>query len=144
MCLLVHLVTDSDLPELPWDKSRPAFHVQRLKRKERFLKNLIGANAYNLGSHEGCGCGFISSELDDPDERAAASASRLALCEYLERVVPRERQLVLLAAWSGDETKPAVRHSVTTRDLLVYPWDQTWEAPHLIEVTTAAGNVATL
>jgi hypothetical protein len=140
MCLHVYLVTDAILPELPWDKRRPAFHVERLKRKERFLSNVSGANAYNLGSHEGCGCGFISSEFDDPEERAPNEASRLALCEYVEDVMQREGQLVLFAAWDGDEGKAAVRAKVTSRDLLVYPWDQVVDAPRLLVVTPGPGE----
>jgi hypothetical protein len=139
MCLFVYLVTDSNPPEVAWDKKKPAFNVQRLKHKHEFLRNLSGANAYMLGSHEGCGCGFMSSELDDPEDRAPAEASRLALCEYVEAVMRREGQLVLFATWDGDERKSAVRATVTSRDLLAYPWDQTWEAPHLIEVTRAPG-----
>jgi hypothetical protein len=142
MCLFVYLVTDSALPEIPWDKRRPAFNVQRLKRKEKFLRNLSGANAYVLGSSEGCGCGFMSSELDDPEERAPAAASRQALREYVEGIPQSEGHVVLLAAWDGDEGNPAVRATITSRDLLVYPWDQTWEAPHLIEVTRAPGKAA--
>ena len=139
MCLLVYLVTDSDLPEIPWDKRHPAFNVHRLKRKEKFLRNLPGANAYMLGSSEGCGCGFISSELDDPEEQAPVQASNQALCEYVEGLIGTEGQLVLFAAWDGDQGKPAVRARVTSRDLPEYPWDQTWEAPHLIEITRAPG-----
>jgi len=140
MCLLVYLVSDSDLPEVPWDRRHPAFNVERLKRKEEFLHILPGANAYMLGSHEGCGCGFMSNELDDPQERAASDASRLALSEYVEGVIRGDVQLFLLAAWDGDENNPLVRARVTSRDLLAYPWDQTWDAPHLIEVTPVPGN----
>lgn len=142
MCLLVYLVTDSNLPELPWDKRQPSFNVRHLKRKEEFLSNLSGANAYMLGSHEGCGCGFISSEFDDPDERAPAAASRLALCEYVEDVMRSEGQLVLFAAWDGDEGKPAVSTKVTSRNLLLYPWDQVVDAPHLIEIAPAPGHTS--
>ena len=140
MCLLVYFVTDSDLPEVPWDKRHPAFNVERQKRKEKFLRILPGANAYMLGSYERCGCGFISNELDDPQERAASDASKKALSEYVERVIRGEGQLVLLAAWDGDENNAPVRARVTSRDLLAYPWDQTWEAPHLIEVTPMPGD----
>ena len=93
-----------------------------------------------LGSYEGCGCGFISDELDDPQDRAASDTSKKALSEYVEGVIRGEGQVVLLAAWDGDENKPPVRARVTSRDLLAYPWDQTWEAPHLIEVTLVPGN----
>jgi len=140
MCLLVYLVSDSDLPEVPWDKRHPAFNVVRLKRKKEFLRILPGANAYMLGSYQGCGCGFMSNEVDDPQERAPSDASKKALSEYVERVVRAEGQLVLLAAWDGDENNPPVRARVTSRDLLAYPWDQTWEAPHLIEVTPVPGS----
>ena len=44
MCLFVYLVTDADLPELPWDKKQPAFCVERLKRKEKFLRGLSACN----------------------------------------------------------------------------------------------------
>jgi len=141
MCLYVYLVTDSTLPELPWDKRQPSFNVQRLKRKEKFLRNLPGANAYMLGSHEGCGCGFISRDFDDPEERPAET-SRLALCEYVEEVMRSEGQLVLFAAWDGDEGKPAVRATLTSRDLFVYPWDQVVDAPHFLEVTLGPSAAA--
>jgi hypothetical protein len=139
MCLYVYLVTDSNLPELPWDKKQPAFNVHHLKRKEKFLRDLSGANAYILGSHEGCGCGFILDELSDPQDRAASEDSRRKLCEYVEGVVRSEAGVVLLAAWQGDERKPPVRARVTAQDLFAYPWDRTWDAPHLIEVRPTLG-----
>src|SRR5437867_12259097 len=83
MCLYIYLVTDANLPELRWDKRQPAFNVHHLKRKEKFLRNLAGANAYILGSHEGCGCGFILDELGDPQDQAAED-SRRRLCEYVD------------------------------------------------------------
>src|SRR5438094_7240735 len=55
MCLYIYLVTDANLPELRWDKRQPAFNVHHLKRKEKFLRNLAGANAYILGSTRGAG-----------------------------------------------------------------------------------------
>lgn len=140
MCLLVYLVTDSDLPEIPWDKRRPAFNVHRLKRKEKFLRNLPGTNAYMLGSSEGCGCGFISSELDHPEEHAPVQASNQALCEYVEGLIGTEGQLVLFAAWDGDQDKPAVHDSVTSLDLLEYPWDQIFDGPRLLEVRPFPGH----
>jgi len=48
-----------------------------LKRKEKILRNLRGANTYSLGSHERCGFGFIADESHDPQEGAASEASRL-------------------------------------------------------------------
>ncbi len=140
MCLYVYVATDSDLPELRWDKKQPAFNVHRLKRKEKFLRGLSGANAYILGSHEGCGCGFILDELSDPEDRAASEDSRRRLCEYVDAVVRGEASVVLLAAWQGDEGKPPVRARVTAQDLLAYPWDRTWDAPHVIEVTSTSGH----
>ena len=136
MCLFVYLVTDADLPELPWDKKQPAFCVERLKRKEKFLRGLSGNNAYLLGSYEGCGCGFLSDGLD-PKELAPSDASRLALSQYVEEVIRSEGDVLLLAAWAGDESKPAVRATVTSEELVAYPWDRTWEAPHLLRVASA-------
>ena len=136
MCLFVYLVTDADLPELPWDKKQPAFCVERLKRKEKFLRGLSGNNAYLLGSHEGCGCGFLSDGLD-PKELAPSDASRLALSQYVEEVIRSEGDVFLLAAWAGDESKPAVRATVTSEELVAYPWDRTWETPHLLRVASA-------
>src|SRR5438067_4355362 len=142
MCLYVYVATDSDLPELRWDKKQPAFNVHRLKRKEKFLRGLSGANAYILGSHEGCGCGFIVDELGDPQRQAASENSRRGLSEYVDRVVRRETSVVLLAAWQGDEGKPPVRARVTAQDLPAYPWERTWDAPHLIEVTSTPGHAS--
>ena len=136
MCLFVYLVTDADLPELPWDKKQPAFCVERLKRKEKFLRGLPGNNAYLLGSHEGCGCGFLSDGLE-PKELAPSDASRLALSQYVEEVIRSEGDVFLLAAWAGDESKPAVRATVTSEELVAYPWDRTWETPHLLRVASA-------
>jgi hypothetical protein len=141
MCLSIYLVTDADLPELPWDTRQPAFYVERLKRKERFLRGLSGNNAYLLGSHEGCGCGFLSDGLE-PKELAPSAASRRALSQYVEEVNRGGGDVFLLAVWAGDEGKPAVRGTVTSEELVGYPWDQTWEAPHLLRVIPAPGNAS--
>ena len=141
MCLYVYLVTDSSLPELPWDKEHAAFNVYRMERKEGFLRNFAGANAYILGSHEGCGCGFLSDGLE-PKELVASDASRQALSDHVEEVIRGEGAIFLLAAWDGDESKTPVGATVTSRELAAYPWDQTREAPHILQVTPASGSAS--
>jgi hypothetical protein len=130
MCLGVYLVSDSTLPETKRDKSHPAFGAARLKRKETFLNRLPGANAYYLGSYQGCGCGFISDDAKDRESRA----SRAQLSSYVANALRHQSPVLLFAAWAGDEHKQAALVKLPISDLLSYPWEKTWDGPQIIEV----------
>lgn len=138
MCLFVYLVTDSNLPEIEWQKAQPTFNVVRLKRKEKFLDSLQGTNAYMLGSYEGCACGFMLEDSVDPEDRVASQASLEKLSQYVADALGREGRLFLFAAWDGDERKEPAKAKVRPPDLQRYPWGETWDRPHLIEVVASS------
>ena len=130
MCLTVYLVSDANLPEIKRDKAHPAFGAARLKRKEKFLNRLPGANAYYLGSYQGCGCGFLSEEPADSESQA----SRNELSTYVANALREQSPVVLFAVWAGDEDKKATMVKISLADVQGYTWEQTSDGPQVIEV----------
>ena len=59
MCLALYLASSQELPVIPWDEAKPAFHVIRLpKNAEAVRKHFRTGYVYYVGSSQGCSCPF--------------------------------------------------------------------------------------
>jgi hypothetical protein len=59
MCLALYLAAAQELPVIPWDEHKPAFHLVRLpKTAEGVRKHFRADYVYYAGSHQGCSCAF--------------------------------------------------------------------------------------
>ena len=97
MCLLLYAGTTAPLPLVPWSDAAPAFYVTEVQPTEPARAWLAAPYVYELGSHEGCGCGYSSGS---PEERGAREASREALVRYLEAALATG-PVRLFAGWNG-------------------------------------------
>jgi hypothetical protein len=63
MCYMVYLASDTPLRTIPWRKDQPGFNVLPLLDQwdnERAARALLTKpHGYNVGSYQGCGCGFF-------------------------------------------------------------------------------------
>jgi hypothetical protein len=111
MCVMVYLASDRPAPLIPWDATRPGFHVSELpEHRQDVRKQFSRPHVCRLGSHEGCGCGFqygeyegFEDEVDWPQKRE----SRRRLVEFVSALLCDDPEVELYACWDGDENLPA-------------------------------------
>lgn len=123
MCMVVYVGSDQPLPRQPWDEAAPAFCVTDIPECDaEVTRHFSKPHVCYVGSHEGCGCGFQSSEFpedDDPDDLAVARQQRAHLARLLRVALEQSTTLELYACWSGDESKDVeYRGVVVPEDLL--------------------------
>lgn len=59
MCLALYLASPQELPVIPWDPSKPSFHVIHLPEKAKDVcRHFRSRYVYYAGSAQGCSCAF--------------------------------------------------------------------------------------
>jgi hypothetical protein len=121
MCYAAYLGTDRELQLIEWDQRAPAFHVSKAPHQElTVLSKLMEVPyVYQLGSHEGCACGFACGllEPENDDERAREAASRESLrrmADYVEAAIVRRHPVKFFACWIGDEAEPPTKQETVS------------------------------
>lgn len=95
MCFSLYLAGPQELPVIPWDASKPAFHVIHLPKgaeavREQFRSNYV----YYVGSAQGCSCAFNYEHESD---------SIVELRDYLRNALICVEELELFACQAGAE-----------------------------------------
>jgi hypothetical protein len=125
MCWALYFASDRELPHIPWEETRPSFNTQPLSETEAPVKEHFSLpNVIYLGSHQGCGCGFISVDEDEPEEKELRNKTVQALSSYLNAALQNGARLEVFLCWEGDQAEtPAAKKSVSTREFLnpVFP-----------------------
>ncbi len=107
MCMMVYVGSDEVLPRRPWTAAHPALCVEGLQESQRaVMRHFTKPQVCYVGAHEGCGCGFQSSDDPDDDEAAelaAARESRAQLAALLRAALQFGKSAELFACWNGDE-----------------------------------------
>ena len=118
MCMVFYVGSDHPIPRQPWNESAPEFHVDDIPEDYAVVtRHFSKPHVCYVGSHEGCGCGFQSSEFpefDDPADLAAKRQQRARLTQLLRAALGKSETLELYTCWSGDESK-----EVESRDVVV-------------------------
>ena len=105
--MALFIAADGPLPLVPWDDSRPAFHVDALSAHyEAVRRHFTKPYAYYVGAHTECSCGFSYGQIDPTDEsdRAddrAGRASVLALKHYVEAAIQKVGSVEMFSSWEG-------------------------------------------
>lgn len=69
MCLAVYLASDAPLPVIPWCDAAPAFHVSaRVPDATLLARHTTKPNVRYVGTHSGCGCGFMYTGIEPRSE----------------------------------------------------------------------------
>ena len=105
MCLAVYVGSDARLPEIPWNKDDPAFHLLQAGSSDPARRQFRGPYVYCAGSHEGCGCGFL--KYGEQAEALACSQSNYdALRAVLGSALRAGASVQLFTCWDGDQAAP--------------------------------------
>jgi hypothetical protein len=120
MCWALYLASDRELPEVPWDEAAPAFNTQPLTESEVPVKKQFSLPFVTyLGSHHGCGCGFIPSDFDEPDEKENRKKTVQALLLYLGEILKNGLQLEMFLCWEGDQLEiPVKRKTMSVNEFM--------------------------
>ena len=95
MCLAIYLAGSQELPVIPWDESKPAFHVLHLSKEAEAVRKHFKFNyVYYVGTAQGCSCAFNYEHEHD---------SIVELRDYLRNALICVDQVELFCCKSGDE-----------------------------------------
>jgi len=89
MCVLVHVGTDRDVPEIPETTPPSPFLAKKVDDR---LPEVRGKYIYYCGSHEWCGCGFDKRRL--PEDLLRDTQAGLELGEFSDDLVGRWYDMV--------------------------------------------------
>jgi hypothetical protein len=104
MCLALYIAASKPLPVVPWDPTRPTFHVVPLpENKDAVRKLLPYPHIYYVGSHEGCSCAFNYEH---------EFRSALELRDYLRKALTVTEEVEGFSCRPGQE-ELNIKHSVT-------------------------------
>jgi len=66
MCWALYLASEKPLPQIPWDKDARAFNTQELSDSDLGVRKQFSLPyVMYMGSHLGCGCGFMAVDNED-------------------------------------------------------------------------------
>lgn len=123
--MMVYLGASKPLRLVPWDSSKPAFHVTDLGPEftEAVGDQLGTPFIYYAGAYEGCGCGFQYGQYPESREQDTESPQKrealLALRDYLGTGLADAPEIRVFACWAGDERRDSKHHRGLTPDDLL-------------------------
>ncbi|MBN1426843.1 MAG: hypothetical protein JXB07_00575 [Anaerolineae bacterium] len=122
--MMVYIASESPLPLIAWNDQCPAFYVTELPRPqdEQVRVQFSKPYVYYVGSHQGCGCGFLYGQYpgfeDDANEERDKRESVARLSQYLAEAVAANGPIELFACWDGDQAiEPEDWGNITPEDI---------------------------
>lgn len=118
MCLAVYVASDQPLPVVAWDEAAPDFYIKQYQGRFQPLRHVTKPYHYYVGSHTGCGCGFL---YDGVSEGIAEYETIRRMYQRLARYltdVTAGAPVELFICWGGDEGTAPTQRLVTTPDEL--------------------------
>lgn len=103
VCFALYLASDRVLPVWPWNKDARGFYAEHADRHHLRNPALSKPYVYYLGSHLGCGCGFLTdgSVAGTPEDEEIRQ-THVQLADYLA-LAARDGPAELLMTWEGEE-----------------------------------------
>ncbi len=134
---MVYVGVEQPVKLLPWRRETPAFCVDEVNaNNQAVLRHFRALRVYYVGSHEGCGCGFLFSDWSLEDETLLHDESipehvKEATAEYygsrkqsLDQLSQhlslwlRDGEVELHACWAGEEAaEPRLYVAISPLDL---------------------------
>lgn len=111
MCIMVYIAASRALPHVDWKEAAPAFHAIPMRESDPatpLVRRWLGMpELVQVGSSEGCGCGFSFDPADPPKSRSitAAESDMAAFRVYLRSVIDEVGPVRVLATWDGEESE---------------------------------------
>jgi hypothetical protein len=121
MCLAVYLASDQPIPLIQWNNLEPSVSIQTLHERDRFVQNKFTySNTYYVGSHEGCGCGFLKNWLEG-EEFEEHQVNYSILANIIQKAVSQGSKAELFVCWEGDQDQLPIRSEEITVEELGNP-----------------------
>ena len=126
MCYAVYIGTDSPLQTSEWDKDDRKYHLKDLTEKDLPVRsNISKPYIYYAGSNLGCGCGFFTNSLLDPNDpeemqrHEEAQASLKALASLIRDNLVLSETVEMFVTWEGRQAEPPARRRIMSPEELV-------------------------
>lgn len=119
MCLAVYLSSETPLLIIPWRDAAPGLYVShRVLDRRGVGRHLTKPYLYFIGTHTGCGCGFLyEGVVPGTPEHAETRSAYQNLSEYLQRYAAG-CMVEIYTCWGGDEeAEPEHRRRVGVREI---------------------------
>ena len=120
MCMALCIGPDQPLSEIPWVEANPPFRVIAAARDHAARDRFRTPHVYDVGSHDGCACGFQLVQYPQFEDEGAPltrrSLAELATC--LEDCLSEGGQIELFACRIGDEFGEPASRSVLSPQAL--------------------------
>ena len=115
---MVYIGSDVPLPLIDWSDDKPAFNISELSKYEKDVKTQLKLpHVYQVGSHQGCGCGFFKKPRDY-QELMQVEENYFHLASYLEQAKFKEARVQIYACWEEDhEAEPESSKSLELTQL---------------------------
>lgn len=137
MCLAVYISTDQHIQTIPWNNDVPSLFITDTNNRDHYkVENQFTlAQVYYIGSHEGCGCGFIFNE-NDPEylEEKADLQLRIdsvsKLVSLIESVLSKSASVEIFACYEGSQSEKPNRigeiepEALLKHSIFVDAWDK--------------------
>ena len=119
MCLMVYIGSDKPLPLINWNENKPSFNVSDLTKYEKSVTTQFKyPHVYNVGSHQGCGCGFFKG-FKEEEELTQVFDNYHQLKDYLQKAKAMGASNQIYSCWDGDqEAKPEHREEINLNRLI--------------------------
>ena len=99
---MFYLASDLELPLVP--PSDGSISVTKLDPEDAVVRRQMDMpHVAYVGSHEGCGCGFLYEPEACPEDGPAVLKSLGQLADYVERQAAQGSRIQLYAAWDGEQ-----------------------------------------
>ncbi|HBC88136.1 MAG TPA: hypothetical protein DCZ94_14395 [Lentisphaeria bacterium] len=126
MCIAVYISSNQTVPVIEWDSNNPAFNIKNIAIDEHHgvEKQFSKKNIYYVGSHEGCGCGFIYDENNpeyqsDPIDLETRKKNVMELVNILKSLLNKSDQIELFICYEGRQgDKPLNQRKLSPDQLL--------------------------
>jgi hypothetical protein len=115
MCFTLYLATNKPMPTISFDANNPSFNTSEIEVIDQALRNIF-TKPYlkNLGSNEGCGCGFRQSfpnngswiPVINENEEILNNKDHQSLVDYILQNNQKEKSVEILACWNDNYQAP--------------------------------------
>ena len=116
MCIALYVATDQKLTLIPWNDENPSIFITDLKERNHHGVEIQFSlmNVFYIGSHEGCGCGFICNEKNsnifiNPEDLIHRSNSVRKLVELLDNILLNSN-LIEIRPYKCTTSKKTIGH----------------------------------
>jgi hypothetical protein len=104
--MMFYIGSNRELPLVPRREGENTVCVEELSPREEVVRRTVGLpHVRYVGSHEGCGCGFLHEPDLNPEDVPQVLQSLGQLADYIDRQLKLGCRVRLFCTWDGDQDK---------------------------------------